>query len=118
MIVPLRVIKTTAAGLSEWPTSTAFLRGVAADVGLLDAVAKGFAVGDEPQATISSRPTNAEANRKVNMTLSPFQAVPLLAVFLARCYHLQRWHSDVVTRAQQLFGAGRAPAATVAVSII
>jgi hypothetical protein len=63
MTEPSSLIKT------EPPTSTAVEAGagLAADVGLLDGAAMGFAVGDDPQALIRRRPTNAEANRNANM---------------------------------------------------
>jgi hypothetical protein len=80
MTEPSNLIKTTVEGLFKCqsrPTMTglaALTAGVgllAADVGLLDDAGADLVADGEPQAPTSSRKTNAEANRNVNMTLTP-----------------------------------------------
>jgi hypothetical protein len=75
MTEPSNLIKTTVEGLFKCqsrPTMTG-LAALTAGVGLLDdaEAAADVVVEGEPQAPTSSRKTNAEANRNVNMTLTP-----------------------------------------------
>ena len=71
------------------PTSTGF-------AGIVDVVAD-LVAGEEPQAPTSSRRANAEANRNVNMTLSPGKLCRSSRSFELADYHLERGAAGTVT---------------------
>ena len=96
MTEPSNFITITVEGefrCQSRPTST----GLAADVGLLDDAEPELVADGEPQPPASSRKAKAEANRNVNMTLSPGKLCRSSRSFELADYQFERGAAGTVT---------------------